>query len=304
MNAAALVALFSVLVPAKAWFSPNAPLNVTADQDVVLMLTDFAGKTVEAKGNAEAAKGKAVDVRAIWPDQLGRAGTYVLYAVPKGKPIQEFVGTPVVIEVRLDKQPVGQAAADQVSAVRMTPLRYVTMSTDHGEMTWIFWHDVAPNTVAAIQGLVEQGFYDGLTFHRIVPNFVIQGGDPKGDGSGGPGFSIDAEFNDRKHTEGVLSMARNGDELEQRGLAPRCEWRNSAGSQFFVCLGTLPNLDNKYTGFGQVVEGMETYKKIAGLKVVDERSGRPEKPAVISKATIHPVTAAKNPYAGMFGWKK
>src|SRR5688572_12572482 len=118
MNAAALMALFSVLIPAKGWFSPSAPLNVTADQDVVLMLTDFAGKPVEAKGSAEAAKGKAVDLRKVWPDQFARAGTHVLYAVPKGKQIQEFVGTPVVIEVRLDKQPVGQAAPDQVTAVR------------------------------------------------------------------------------------------------------------------------------------------------------------------------------------------
>lgn len=301
MNAAALAVLFSVLVPAKAWFSPSAPLNVTADQDAVLMLADFAGKQAEAKGSAEAAKGKAVDVRALWPEQLGRAGTYVLYAVPKGKPIQEFVGTPVVIEVRSEKGPGG---GNDVVAVRMTPLRYVVMSTDHGDMTWVFWHDVAPNTVAAIQGLVEGGFYDGLTFHRVVPGFVIQGGDPKGDGTGGPGFMIDAEFNERKHTEGVLSMARNGDERERRGLPPGPEARNSAGSQFFVCLGPLPNLDGKYTGFGQVTEGMETYKKIAALRVVDPQSGRPEKPAVITKAQIMPVTAQDNPYAGMMGWKK
>src|SRR5207237_602090 len=94
--------------------------------------------------------------------------------------------------------------------------------------------DIAPNTCSSILSLAENGFYDGLAFHRIVPGFVIQGGDPHGDGVGGPGYSIDAEFSNVKHEEGILSMARNGDPLERQGMKPRCEYANSAGSQFFV----------------------------------------------------------------------
>ncbi len=111
-----------------------------------------------------------------------------------------------------------------------------------------FPHD-APNTVRSFIKLARSGFYDNLTFHRVVPGFVVQGGDPKGDGTGGPGYTLDAEFNDRPHLTGTVAMARSADP-------------NSAGCQFYICLAPQPQLDGKYTVFGEVVEGMEFVHKI------------------------------------------
>ena len=97
--------------------------------------------------------------------------------------------------------------------------------------------------------LIGKGFYNGLTFHRVVPGFVIQGGDPVGNGTGGSGQKMKAEFNNRRHLEGTLAMARAADP-------------DSADSQFYICLGTLPHLDHNYTVFGQVVEGMDVARMI------------------------------------------
>lgn len=107
----------------------------------------------------------------------------------------------------------------------------------------------APGTVANFVKLAKQGFYDGLSFHRVEPGFVVQGGDPKGNGTGGPGYTIKDEFNMRKHLTGTVAMARTA--------AP-----NSAGSQFYITLAPQPALDGKYTVFGQVVEGMDVVMKI------------------------------------------
>jgi hypothetical protein len=207
-----LAVFFSILIPTKVWFAPTQPLtiNIKSDAAVTLVLTDFQGKAIEPAAANEAAPNKDVDIRPMYR-QLGMSGTYVLFAVPKGKSLPEFIGTPLVIEVRSDKR---AGMPDEPIVVKIEPLRYAVMSTDHGDMTWIFYYDVAPNTCAAIQSLAENGFYEGLTFHRIIPGFVIQGGDPHGDGVGGPGFSIDAEFSNVKHEEGILSMARSGDPLE------------------------------------------------------------------------------------------
>ena len=115
--------------------------------------------------------------------------------------------------------------------------------------------DIAPITVENFVKLANQGFYNGVTFHRVVPGFVIQGGDPTGTGTGGPGWRIKGEFasngvkNDLKHTRGVLSMARTQDP-------------NSAGSQFFIMLDTHPHLDGEYAAFGKVTSGMEVVDKI------------------------------------------
>lgn len=123
------------------------------------------------------------------------------------------------------------------------------IETRHGDITIEFTPDKAPNTVARISELVEQGFYNGLVFHRVVPGFVIQGGDPKGNGTGGSGKNLKAEFSDAKHVEGTVSMARAADP-------------DSADSQFYICLGTHPHLDNQYTVFGNVTSGMDAVKKI------------------------------------------
>jgi len=129
----------------------------------------------------------------------------------------------------------------------MSPKAVIEM--DAGKVVIEFYDKDAPSTVANFVKLAKQGYYDGLTFHRVVPGFVVQGGDPKGNGSGGPGYTIKDEFNSRKHLTGTVAMARTP--------AP-----NSAGSQFYITLAPQPGLDGKYTVFGQVVEGMDLVMKI------------------------------------------
>jgi len=125
------------------------------------------------------------------------------------------------------------------------------IETSKGTITVELWDDVAPKHAENFQKLARSGFYDGVIFHRIIPGFMIQGGCPEGTGTGGPGWNVDAEFNDREHHEGVLSMARSQDP-------------NSAGSQFFICLGRdhCQHLDGQYTAFGKVTEGIEVVRDI------------------------------------------
>jgi peptidyl-prolyl cis-trans isomerase B (cyclophilin B) len=125
----------------------------------------------------------------------------------------------------------------------------VTMETDKGTINLRLYPDVAPQTVNSFVFLASEGFYDNLTFHRVEPGFVIQGGDPRGTGTGGPGYNIKAEFSDRPHKEGALAMARAGHP-------------DSAGSQFYITLAPTPFLDRQYTVFGEVTSGMDVVKKI------------------------------------------
>ncbi|WP_424769244.1 peptidylprolyl isomerase [Paenibacillus sp. sgz302251] len=137
--------------------------------------------------------------------------------------------------------------------------------------------EVAPNTVSNFISLIQKGYYDGLIFHRVIPGFMIQGGDPDGTGMGGPGYSIAGEFagngfeNKLKHTRGVLSMARS--------QAP-----DSAGSQFFIMVAEAPSLDNQYASFGKVTEGLEAVDEI----VNQERDGndKPITPISMKKVTV------------------
>lgn len=137
--------------------------------------------------------------------------------------------------------------------------------------------DLAPQTVANFLELVGKGFYNGLTFHRVIPGFMIQGGCPDGTGMGGPGYSIKGEFarngvkNDLRHDRGVLSMAR--------AMNP-----NSAGSQFFVMVEKAPHLDGDYAAFGKVVEGMETADAI--VSVDTDFSDKPRQPQRIKSVTV------------------
>lgn len=123
------------------------------------------------------------------------------------------------------------------------------IETDKGKIVFEFFPDVAPKTVDNFIKLAQKGFYNGLTFHRVVPAFVIQGGDPNGNGTGGPGYTIKAEFSERKHLRGTVAMARS-------------QLPDSAGSQFYICLEPQPSLDGQYTVFGQVIEGIEVIDKI------------------------------------------
>ncbi len=157
-------------------------------------------------------------------------------------------------------------AADEAKEVAV-------LKTSAGEIVVEFWPDVAPKTVENFKKLAKKGFYDGTAFHRIMKGFMIQGGDPntkdpaKADqyGQGGPGYQIDAEFNDRKHVRGVLSMARSNDP-------------NSAGSQFFICLDAAPFLDHKYTAFGKVIKGEDVLAKLGDSAVTTGPGGEKSKP--------------------------
>jgi peptidyl-prolyl cis-trans isomerase B (cyclophilin B) len=146
------------------------------------------------------------------------------------------------------------------------PYPRAIISTDQGDMTVELWDDVAPKHVENFLKLGKSGFYDNLIFHRIIPGFVVQGGCPQGSGTGGPGWTVKAEFNKRPHVPGTLSMARSNHP-------------DSAGSQFFICLTReqCQHLDNKYTGFGQVVEGMDVVKKLGATKVNGDRPITPPK---------------------------
>ena len=146
---------------------------------------------------------------------------------------------------------VGPALAQQPASqggkkVKQTAV--ITMDKG-GEIAIEFFPEDAPKTVENFVTLAKKGFYDGVTFHRVIPGFMAQGGDPKGTGAGGPGYTIKAEFNKQKHVRGAVAMARTDDP-------------NSAGSQFYICFQPQPHLDGQYTVFGKVTSGMEVVDKI------------------------------------------
>ncbi|MGO9265456.1 MAG: peptidylprolyl isomerase [Candidatus Binataceae bacterium] len=132
---------------------------------------------------------------------------------------------------------------------------YATIETNRGNIVVELYPAVAPKTVANFEKLSKDGFYNGLTFHRVEPGFVVQGGDPQGNGTGGPGYEIPAEISPtEKHLRGTIAMARTGDQVNPE--------RKSSGSQFYICLAPAPFLDGQYTLFGAVVEGMNVVDQI------------------------------------------
>ena len=297
--AALIVALYSVLMPTKSWYAPDEKLlvKIDADQPVTLVLTDFQGLRIATDVPARVEGGATVDVRSTFPAM--RVGTYILYATPVAVPMdratREYIGTPLVIELRGDDRP---GATSGTIVVKVEPLCVAKIETTAGPMVAAFYYGDAPNTVANFISLARGGFYDGLMFHRILPNFVVQAGDPLGDGSGGPGYTIPAEFNTKPHLEGVLSMAREGDPMESQGAMPRPEYANTAGSQFFICLNyeKTKHLDRKYTAFGQLVHGLDALHKLGETELADASTGRPKTPPKIKSIEIVPVRAGEDPY--------
>ena len=167
----------------------------------------------------------------------------------------------------------------------MNPIVTIEMAT--GEKIKIeLYPEIAPNTVRNFVSLVKKGFYDGLTFHRIIPGFMIQGGCPEGTGMGNPGYRIKGEFtrnqfqNNLKHSRGVISMARaiNFD---------------SAGSQFFIMHENSPHLDGQYASFGKVIEGMDVVDKIANVKT--DYNDMPDEPQVMAKVTVENAEGIEEP---------
>ncbi len=154
----------------------------------------------------------------------------------------------------------------------------VTIEMENGDKIKLeLYPEKAPNTVNNFIDLVEKGFYDGTIFHRVIEGFMIQGGDPEGSGTGGPGYGIKGEFssngfeNDLKHSRGVISMAR-------------AQNPDSAGSQFFIMHSDSPHLDGQYAGFGEVIEGIEEVDRIATVK--KNFRDKPKKDEVMKKVTV------------------
>ena len=157
-------------------------------------------------------------------------------------------------------------------------MKKVTIEMENGAiMSGELYEDIAPITVANFEKLAKEGFYDGLTFHRVIPGFMIQGGCPQGNGTGGPGWTIKGEFdangvrNDLDHTTGVLSMAR--------AMHP-----DSAGSQFFIMVADAPHLDGQYAAFGKITEGMDVAQAIVNVK--RNMMDKPLTPQVIKTITV------------------
>ena len=158
---------------------------------------------------------------------------------------------------------------------------HLFIETDFGTIEIEFFPDKAPKHVEAIKKLANQGFYDETLFHRVIPNFMIQGGDPLSKqanralhGTGGPDFNIPAEFNDISHKRGICSMARS-------------QHKDSAGSQFFICVANVPYLDGQYTVWGEVISGMDVADKIVALD--RDYNDNPIKPAKMNKVYIKEV---------------
>ena len=185
---------------------------------------------------------------------------------------------------------VGLALSSSVSA--QDAKEVAVLKTSAGEMVAEFWPDVAPKTVENFKKLAKEGFYDGTAFHRIIAGFMIQGGDPLTKdpskeslwGTGGPKEKLKAEFNDKKHDLGVLSMARSADP-------------DSAGSQFFICLGPTPMLDHKYTAFGKLIKGEDVLKKLGATKVTTNANGsevsKPVERVALESVKIVPADSIK-----------
>jgi len=169
---------------------------------------------------------------------------------------------PVTKEIKkTEKKMTEEKSKDQIAVIE----------TNMGTFKFKFLKDKAPNTCDNFIKLAEKGYYDGLIYHRVIPNFMIQGGCPDGTGMGGPGYSIKAEFNDVKHVPGIVSMARSMDP-------------DSAGSQFFICVAPVSHLDGQYTAFGEVIEGYDVVDKIGKVKTLP--GDRPVEPVIMKKVTI------------------
>lgn len=157
--------------------------------------------------------------------------------------ISLFAALTVFAAEKVDKK----TEKDGGKKVSGNPVAVIEM--EKGTIVFEMYPDVAPKTVERISHLIDSGFYNGLKFHRFEPGFVIQGGDPNGNGSGGSGVKLPAEFNKKPHVAGTVAMARASDP-------------NSADSQFYICLAPAPFLDGQYTVFGQVTEGMDVVQKV------------------------------------------
>jgi len=165
---------------------------------------------------------------------------------------------------------------DTLVVTKLPENLYMTIKVkDYGTMKIQFSTKDAPKNIANVANLGIKGFYNGLTFHRLIPGFMIQGGDPSGNGTGGPGYTVPAEIK-RRHEKGSMAMARTGDNVNPE--------KRSSGSQFYICFKPTPQLDGQYTVIGQLVEGMDVLEKLE--KVTTGAMDKPTKPVVMEQVSV------------------
>ena len=223
-------------------------------------------KNKETGGNAGGATNvAAAGADQAWTDAVAKntKEAYAAYAASGGANAEAAKAMVAVLS--------GDFAS--LTPAQMEKLQAV-VETNKGVIKFKFYPDGAPETVRNFIKLAQKPFYNGLIFHRVIPGFMIQGGDPEGTGMGGPGYQVKAEFNSHKHLPGTVAMARASDP-------------NSAGSQFYICLDAQPMLDNQYTVFGQVTEGMDAVKAIGA--VATGAQDRPLEPQTMTKVYIQPI---------------
>ncbi len=295
----ALVLIVALLAPERLYYQPNQPVPIKLEAAALkqaeykdfakLLLLDPDGKKLAEAAFDPARITGTFDLAALMPaiwtggtcylqpaDKAGKPIGAPLVIVPLTDPAPQFVA----VQTTEDGQPVylGQARPrpakpEKIHGLRIYVEKRAILTTTEGDITLAFSPEHAPNHVTNFMHLVDGGFYTNVPFHRVLPGFVIQGGDPTGTGEGGPGYWVQRESNPKLHHPGTLSMARSG-------------YPDSAGSQFFICLERKTHLDKGYTAFGDVVEGMEAVKKIGATPLSDPKAGSPVKAPILKSAKL------------------
>lgn len=225
------------------------------------------------KRGCELLLGLAVSLSAFAAEPDFAKETIPAEVVPEGAGADPAKAKAVEKKVLAIKEKVAKLWPSIVFEKNGKPIKYiVTFKTTEGPITIQMMPEVAPIHSRSFIALAKSGFYDGLTFHRCLPGFVIQGGCPVGEGYGGPGYHLRPEFSKVPHTKGILSMART--------MRP-----DTAGSQFFLCVAEVPHLDGQYTVFGKVVKGLDVVDAIVA-KPGNPRTGKPVAPVKIESATV------------------
>jgi len=278
------------IVAAKADVTLRLLVEVLEDTSVSATVLNGMDLTVRVGGkeaNPITQPGKGGDVALVKGTRLERQLTFPVSAFMANPDISEMVVVAVGWKGQVGVDCTFKVAPDS-SNVKVEELdlakTQVILVTNYGEMQLAFRPDKAPRHVENFVKLALQGFYDGTKFHRVIRNFMIQGGCPNTKdeskkamwGSGGPGYRIDAEFNDLRHLKGTLSMARTSDP-------------NSAGSGFFIVHKDSPHLDNQYSAFGNLVEGVDVLDAIANVAVGGPQRSTPQQPVVLEAAVVLPV---------------
>ena len=279
-----LASLLSFLiVPDRLFYQPDGAVSISLNASVAqaLKVNGANGKLVliDASGNKLGETEISFDAESIDLSQKlpeiwkQKQAVYVQAQNGDG----QSVGSALVVVPLYPPDAQRRVYVTEPFGLRIYPEVFGVMDTTEGEFTMQFTPEYAPNTVNNFMQLIAGGMYTNVKFHRILPGFVIQGGDPLGSGLGGPGYSIDLEASSKKHKEGTLSMARSRDP-------------DSAGSQFFVCLSEegCVHLNNQYAAFGDVVKGMDVVRKIAATPLSDANMGTPAKAPMIKSAKLIP----------------